>query len=77
MYNLIVSSREAPWDGTPFVIDLSRCISIFEHTERAIANKFDVTTEASQLQLMRLPAIFARETFRERAPHFGIIRDIA
>ncbi|MDK4740456.1 hypothetical protein PH547_16365 [Rhizobium sp. CNPSo 3464] len=77
MYNLIVSSREEPWDGTPFEIDLTRCISIFEYTEKAIADRFDVTTEASQLQLMRLPTIFAHETFRERAPHFGIIRDIA
>ncbi|MEF0943647.1 TIR domain-containing protein [Rhizobium sp. BR 362] len=77
MYNLIVSSREEPWDGTPLDIDLSRCVSIFEYTEQAIADKFDVTAEASQLQLMRLPTVFAHETFRERSPHFGVIRDIA
>jgi len=74
MYNLFVSADENSWDGTPFQMGLSRCIS--EYTDREIVNKYQDLTEEIIQEIKRFPCLFAYESTCEKSPKFGLIRNV-
>jgi HEPN domain-containing protein len=74
MYNLLISADQNSWEGPPFEIDLARCIR--EYTDREIVEKYQHLTEAIIRKIKRLPCLFAYETQCEKAPKFGLIRNV-
>jgi hypothetical protein len=74
MYNLFVSADENSWEGNPFEIDLSRCIR--EYTDREIVEKYQELSEAIIREIKRFPCLFAYESPCEKAPKFGLIRNV-
>lgn len=74
MYNLFVSSNENSWNGAPFQIEIGRCIR--EYTDPDITTRFGALDATAVSELKRLPCIFAYEAQNQKAPHFGIVRDV-
>ncbi|WP_197339179.1 hypothetical protein [Ralstonia solanacearum] len=75
MFNLLVTANEDAWDGRPTTFDLSR--SLREYTDSAITERFGSFDEASAVELMKMPAIFAYEQVVGKAPKFGRITHIS
>ncbi len=83
MYNLLVSADDKSWDGDPWNIDTSRCIS--EYTDKAITIEYGDLTQDNVNELRRYPCLFAYETACKKTPslaspigfpcHFGMKRD--
>ena len=76
MYNLFVSANEHEWNGEPFEIEQSRCVSISEYTTLEIVDQYGDLDKYSFRELRSLPCIFAYETVCGIAPKFGVLRDI-
>lgn len=74
MYNLFVSANEASWQGEPWTIEASRCVS--EYTDEGIIGQYGSLDAASIEALQKLPCIFAYEASNELNPKFGVIRDV-
>lgn len=74
MYNLLVSGWNEEWQGEPATFDLSRCVR--EYTEDAVRAKFATLDDAAISELLRLPCIFAYETYCELEPKFGYLTEI-
>lgn len=74
MYNLFISAGAEPWNGDPWQVELGRCVR--EYTDTAITEQFGELDATSIEALKKFPCIFGYEASNERAPHFGIIRDI-
>lgn len=74
MYNLLVSADENSWKGNPFEIELSRCVR--EYTDREIVEKYQDLSEEIIKEVKRFPCIFAYELKCEKAPKFGLIRNV-
>jgi len=74
MYNLFVSGSDTAWDGTPFTIESSRCVS--EYTDEDIRKALGTFSEESKRKLMQLPCIFAYEDHCKKHPKFGRITEI-
>lgn len=74
MYHLFVSGDEDSWEGTPFEIDLSRCVR--EYTDIEIVEKYKHLTEDVVREIRRFPCVFAYEISCEKPPKFGLIRAV-
>lgn len=74
MYNLFVSADENDWEGSPFEIDLSRCIR--EYTDREIVEKYKDLTDEIVQEIKRFPCLFAYESPCTKSPKFGLIRNV-
>lgn len=74
MYNLLVSAVEDTWDGTPWMIEASRCVR--EYTDTEISRKFEALDAAAVNELKKLPCIFAYEAPSKTAPQFGVLTGI-
>jgi hypothetical protein len=74
MYNLLVAGVEGTWDGTPWMIDASRCVR--EYTDTEISRKFEALDATAVNELKKLPCIFAYESPTKAAPSFGVLTDI-
>lgn len=74
MYNLFVSADEEAWNGTPWIIETIRCVR--EYTDNTITDKYRDLTPDNINELRRFPCIFAYESFREKDPFFGVIKNV-
>lgn len=74
MYNLFISAGHDAWNGEPWQVELGRCVR--EYTDTAITEQFGELDAASIEALKRLPCIFGYEASNQKAPNFGIIRDV-
>ena len=74
MYNLLVSGNEDAWNGDPFVIERSRCVS--EYTDGEIADRFTDLDPAQIRGLCSLPCVFAYESVCGKDPKFGALRGV-
>ena len=72
MYNLLVSGNEDAWNGEPFVIERSRCVS--EYTDHEIAGRFGDLDPGLIRELCSLPCVFAYESRCGKDPKFGVLR---
>ena len=73
MYNLLVSSDENEWNGDPFVVERSRCVSRGEYTDGEIADRFSELNREQVRELFSLPCVFAYEADQEKDPKFGVL----
>lgn len=76
MYNLFVSGNEGAWDGSPWTVEASRCISGNEYTKDALVARFGALDDAAIEALIAMPCIFAYEAGHGRVPRFGAIREV-
>ena len=76
MYNLFVSANEDAWDGDPFVIERSRCVSEDEYTVAEIADRFAELSSPQLRELCALPCVFAYEKYCAQNPKFGTLRRV-
>lgn len=76
MYNLLVTSNADAWLGEAWQIESARCVHVHEYTDAEIAQKYGSLDTPSIDALMKLPCLFAYESFNKLAPKFGFIRDI-
>ena len=74
MYNLLVSGNENDWNGEPFVLAWSRCVS--EYTDPEIAARFDELNAEQVRELCLLPCVFAYEAQCLKDPKFGVLRSV-
>ena len=74
MYNLLVSGNENDWNGEPFVLAWSRCVS--EYTDPEIAARFDALNAEQVRELCSLPCVFAYEAQCLKDPKFGVLRSV-
>ena len=74
MYNLFVSGHTGSWNGDPWTVDRSRCISRTD-TDDDVAERFGDLDTSQVRELGRFPCIFAYEAW-EKDPKFGFIRDV-
>ena len=74
MYNLFISAGAEAWNGEPWQVEVGRCVR--EYTDTAITEQLGGLDAASVEALKKLPCIFGYEASNQRAPHFGIIRDV-
>ena len=74
MYNLLVSANENDWNGEPFVLTSSRCVS--EYTDPEIAARFDELNAEQVRELCSLPCVFAYEAQCAKDPRFGVLRSV-
>lgn len=76
-YNLFVTGDKEAWNGKPFRLELSRCISKTEWTSEDIANKYsDLKNSKVVEELKKYPCIFAYERICEKNPKVGFIKDL-
>ena len=73
MYNLFVSAHQDAWDGDPFIIPRSRCVSENEYTDVGIARRFADLSLPQLRELVRFPCIFAYEKPCVQNPKFGAL----
>lgn len=76
MYNLLVSASENDWDGDPFIVARSRCVSANEYTAPEIAERFSDLNASQIRELCSLPCMFAYESGCGKDPKFGALRGI-
>ncbi|MYF27310.1 MAG: TIR domain-containing protein [Gammaproteobacteria bacterium] len=74
MFNLLVSSNENDWNGEPFVLERSRCVS--EYTDPEIAARFGELNAEQVRELCSLPCVFAYENQCAKDPKFGVLRSV-
>lgn len=75
MYNLLVSGHNDSWNGDPFVIERSRCMSKHEYTDEEIAEQFRDLNPVHIRKLCSLPCVFAYED-PNKNPKFGKLREV-
>src|SRR5258708_21593436 len=76
MYNLLVANNSEEWNGDPFILEIDRCVSVREYTDKNIAEKYgDLSLERID-EIIQFPCIFAYETQCHKDPKFGFIREI-
>ena len=76
MYNLMVSSNEDHWNGDPFCLPRSRCVSVSEYTDAEVVAQFG-ELNAGQVSVLRsLPCVFAYEKDCAKNPKFGVLRSV-
>jgi len=73
MYNLIVAGQEGAWDGSPYMLDLSR---FGEYTDNAIAEKYRILDPTAIAELQSLPALFAYEHGHNADARVGFIQRV-
>ena len=73
MYNLLVSSDEAAWSGTPLRLEKKRFL---ECTDSEVKKTLDNLDAAAVDRLVRLPGLFAYEQVCRRDPLFGVVRRV-
>ena len=76
MYNLFVSGDENAWNGDPFVITRSRCVSAGEYTNAEVAERFKELGSSQVQELCSLPCVFAYERGCGKDPKFGVVRGL-
>lgn len=76
MYNLFVSGDESAWNGDPYVLERSRCVSVGEYTDGEIAARFGELNREQVAELCRLPCVFAYEKGCDQDPKFGMLQDV-
>lgn len=76
MYNLFVSADPDEWNGLPFIIPRSRCVSENEYTNAEIASRFAGLSSPQLRELCALPCIFAYERPSAQDPKFGALRRV-
>ena len=76
MYNLLVSADENEWNGDPFVIERTRCVSRREYTDAVIADRFSELNREQFQELCSLPCMFAYEDCCEKNPKFGVLSGV-
>jgi len=74
MYNLFVSSNPDTWNGQPWIIEASRCVS--EYTDERIIGRYGALDVAAIEDLQRYPCIFACESGAKQNPKFGVIKEV-
>jgi hypothetical protein len=73
MYNLIVTAEAKAWEGSNYVLDLSRYL---EHTEEALRQRLRVLDASTIEQLTKLPTLFAYESQVDAPARVGWVVDI-
>lgn len=73
MYNLLVSGDPQAWVGSTHDFDQSRCINANEYTEEGLAKKYGRLDEAAIAEIIKFPAIFAYEGYRDEVARLGWI----
>ena len=76
MYNLFVSGNENDWNGVPFIVHRSRCVSRSEYTDPGVADRLGDLSAGQVRELCSLPCIFAYEKGCGKDPKFGVLRGI-
>ena len=76
MYNLFVSSNENAWNGDPFVVTRSRCVSEGEYTDAEVADRFRELSSSQIRELCSLPCVFAYEQGCGKDPKFGVLHAV-
>jgi hypothetical protein len=77
MYNLIVSGNSDSWSGEHFIIDLDRCLTEREFTNKNVAEIYGKELRLGKIdELMHFPCIFAYEISCNKDPKFGKITEI-
>jgi hypothetical protein len=76
MYNLLVANNSEEWNGDPFILEIDRCISVREYTDKKIAEKYGELSLAQVDEIIQFPCIFAYETQCHKDPKFGYIHEI-
>ena len=76
MYNLLVSGDENAWNGDPFIVERSRCVSNGECTDLEIADRFSELNREQVRELCSLPCMFAYEKYCDKDPKFGVLRKV-
>ena len=76
MYNLLVSANENEWNGDPFVVARSRCVSVHAHTDAEIAARFGQLNGEDLEKLFSFPCVFAYEEDVGKDPKFGVLRKV-
>lgn len=76
MYNLLVANTSEQWNGEPFIIEVDRCISVREYTEKKFAEKYGDLSLAKIDEIIQFPCIFAYETQCHKDPKFGYIHEV-
>lgn len=61
MFNLIITSDDDAWDGSPYPFPRDRMISSGEYTIKEIASKYSELTEPLIQELKEMPCVFAHE----------------
>ena len=76
MYNLLVSWEEDEWNGDPFVLDRSRCVTTWEYTEAEIVERLGQFSPEQVRELCSFPCVFAYEKDVGKGPKFGVLRSV-
>lgn len=76
MYNLLVANTSEEWNGDPFILEVDRCISVREYTDKKIVEKYDDLSSAQIDEIIQFPCIFAYETQCHKIPKLGYIHKI-
>ncbi len=76
MFHLLVSAHEDAWNGDPWTMDISRCLSPKEYTEGALAVDFAALDTAALARLSEFPCIFAYETGTRKDARLGRIKKV-
>ena len=76
MYNLLVSGDENEWNGDPFVVDRSRCVSAGNYTDAEIVERFGKLNREQLRKLFSFPCVFAYEKDVGKDPKFGVLRQM-
>lgn len=75
IYNLFVSGFNESWEGSPFTLEQSRCIT--EYTSSLVSTRYSSLNSLSISLLKKAPCIFAYEISHKKInPKFGYIKDI-
>lgn len=61
MFNLIITSDDSAWNGSPYPFSRDRIINHREYTVKEIASKYAELTESIIKELKEMPCIFAHE----------------
>ncbi|WP_373413543.1 hypothetical protein [Ensifer aridi] len=73
MYNLLMSSNEAAFDGSLWQLEKIR---FGEHTEKSVYARFEKLDSAAFDELKSFPTLFWYETFNEKCARIGWIDDV-
>ena len=76
MYNLLVSGNEDEWNGDPFVVARSRCVTVSAHTDPEIVGRFGQLNREDLEMLFSFPSLFAFEEDVGKDPKFGVLRKV-
>jgi hypothetical protein len=76
LYNLFVSYNVDEWNGMPWLVDASRCISANEYTNPELVEKFSALDENAINFLKSYPCLFCYESVHKKDPAFGYITSV-